>query len=246
MNDAAAEFIRSLRAAAHTRPVQAAQAPDSDTVGQAIWRSGAGHWVNSLPLAADSSIEPAEASPCQIRPSTRTSELTAMPPARASALSILRTLASVRVSGTDAAGRIWSSRVAPSAGGTHSIRPLLFIAETPDHGSWFRIDDDRVAQVDVRQGAPLVADIADALRAPVLAAVVAVAEPDVLLARYPEGVSLLWRDAGAFCATTQFVADSFSLRSRIIGISHELDATHRQVPAFAVGAVALSGREEDV
>jgi hypothetical protein len=178
----------------------------------------------------------------QIDPLDRSSELDPVSPPAASAFAVLHSLSVRRSSAVDAAGREWGSHVSPSAGGTHSIRPLLYV-RTSTGGCWFRAGRDYIVQVKVPQASALLTAMRAASDGPLFSAIVAVAEPDVLFARYPDGISLLWRDAGAFCAAAQFVADSYALRSRIIGIATELEGADRLAPACAVGAVALSGRE---
>jgi hypothetical protein len=236
----AASFLEALREAANSRPVQASDHPDPTRVAVSIRRVGREHWVQELHKTGSLRFTPSP--PTLIDPTSRSSELDEVPPLESSAFSALRSLTEVRSTGSDAAGRLWSSSVTPSAGGTHSIQPLLYLAYL-DGGRWFRNVDDTIEQVDVPQRDSLVQDLTNAARAPLFGAILAVAEPDVLFARYPHGTSLLWRDAGAFCATTQFVAESHAMRSRIIGIAAELDSTDRSTPACIVGAVALSGRK---
>jgi SagB-type dehydrogenase family enzyme len=69
------------------------------------------------------------------------------------------------------------------------------------------------------------------------ALVVAVAEPDRTLRRYPAGTAHLWRDAGAMLATVHMVATAIGLRSSIVGIGgHIADESD---DAIDVGAVAV-------
>lgn len=237
---ASASFLEALREAVNSRPVQAADRPHPTWVAASVRRVGRGHWVQELHATGSVRFTPSPRT--LIDPTSRSSELDDAPLPESSAFSALRSLTDIHSTGIDAAGRFWSSSAAPSAGGTHSIQPLLYLASL-DGGRWFRNTDDTIEQVDVPQRDSLVQALTEASRAPLLGAVVAVAEPDVLFARYPHGTSLLWRDAGAFCATIQFVADSYEMRSRIIGIAAELDPAERFTPACVVGAVALSGRK---
>lgn len=241
-------FVNSLLAATTVRPVQADENPPQASVESAVWRAGSGHWVCSLPVrrgnAVDGGEDDAHGSP--VDPLRRRSALVDVPPSRSAALALLVSMTRANAAGADGVGRRWFSRAAPSAGGTHSIRPLLLIV---DEGRlrWFRSDDEGAASCEVLVGPDQAERIEQDLRAatPAVqlhAALVAVAEPDVLFARYPEGSSLLWRDAGAFCVTAQYVAASMGMHSRIAGVARQLDVIDRAIPAFVVGAVALSGR----
>lgn len=69
------------------------------------------------------------------------------------------------------------------------------------------------------------------------ALLVAVADADRTLTRYPAGTAHLWRDAGAMLATAHLVAAATGLRSSIVGIGGQIgDETAH---AIDVGAVAL-------
>lgn len=95
--------------------------------------------------------------------------------------------------------------------------------------------------MDNPQGDALLRAACDAAHRVIEDALFAVAEPDVLLARYPSGSSLLWRDAGAFLTVAHLLAVSARAGSRVLGICVEVDASDRFVPAAAVGALALTG-----
>ncbi|HEY3673047.1 MAG TPA: hypothetical protein VGN51_19065 [Acidimicrobiia bacterium] len=67
--------------------------------------------------------------------------------------------------------------------------------------------------------------------------VVAIAEPDRTVSRYPAGTAHLWRDAGAMLTTVHIVAAAIGLRSSIVGIGGQIgDETDN---AIDVGAVAV-------
>ena len=243
-DSADAGFQSSIREAALVRPVQAAEGPEAAAVAAARYRFGDGHWVQQLHRISSTRADTIPA--VRVDPMQRRSSFApGSTPQIGSVLGVLATMSVVREEGVDDVGRSWSSRVSPSAGGTHSIRPLLWIGG--ENGGWFRSGiDGSTEEVEVPVRGELLADAAAALHvAPdsVPAVLFAVAEPDVLLARYPLGVSLLWRDAGAFCVSVQYVAQSYGLGSRILGIARELDVRERRVPASLVGAAALSERE---
>jgi hypothetical protein len=67
-----------------------------------------------------------------------------------------------------------------------------------------------------------------------------VAHPLRTLSRYPEGMSLIWRDAGALLATVHLVASDLGLSSCIVGTSGVLRTDHAgPLGPVDVGAVAL-------
>jgi SagB-type dehydrogenase family enzyme len=69
------------------------------------------------------------------------------------------------------------------------------------------------------------------------ALVVAVAEPDRTLSRYPAGTAHLWRDAGAMLTTVHLVATATGLQSSIVGIGGQIGDESEH--AIDVGAVAV-------
>lgn len=196
-----------------------------------------GHWTRLLPTAGST---PANAAAVENLPGlymqSRNSHLRSVTPDLAYALSLLTSISTVRDFGRDDSGREWESRLAPSAGGTHSIEPLLFHENT-----WFVSHDNRIRAVEVpgTQTRRLMADVEKAARVSTLtSALFAVADPQLLLQRYPKGESLLWRDAGAFVATAQFAALALGLESRIVGCSRLLDKRG----TACVGALILGSR----
>lgn len=233
---AAQAFSDALRRATAVRPVDAADlAPTAaDDAGEPRE-----HWVDQLlPLGPRRRRPSVTAAPVQI--AARTSMVSEAAD-DVSCLAVLADLRTDRARGVDDAGRRWTSRVTPSAGGTHSIQPLLMVAGSDGAPSWWRSDGQSVQQIQVPASKPLIDDVRAALRQDAIAACVfAVAEPDLVAARYPNGESLLWRDAGAFLATTQFLALGYGMQSRILGITAELGDAGRRIPAYAVGAVVLT------
>lgn len=237
----AENFTAGLRRAEHMRPRDALSSHrTADNVPrQGVPSSPPMHWIMQQPplgprLAAPTTgVEPVDVL-------ARSSRIGSGPVDRSAALSALAQLSVVRSSGVDQAGRIWTSRVAPSAGGTHAIRPLLMLNGPGMTATWWRSTGSAVQQINPSGASRLVADTIEAQRgAAVETCLFAVAEPDTLSSRYPDGESLLWRDAGAFAATAQFLAAGLGLGSRIIGIARELDSDGRTIPAFVVAAVVL-------
>lgn len=137
-----------------------------------------------------------------------------------------------------------SHRPHPSAGGRHPLSILVLAGEVEGlapgawafdpslcvltNASW---DPDRIDAVLIAASNAL-----DGLRPPAL--LLAVAEPERTLSRYPAGTAHLWRDAGALLATLHLLAASLDLASCIVGISgvigHE-DATQVDLGALAFG-----------
>ena len=73
------------------------------------------------------------------------------------------------------------------------------------------------------------------LRPPAL--LLAVAEPERTLSRYPAGTAHLWRDAGALLTTLHLLAASLDLASCIVGISGVLG--HEDAARVDLGALAF-------
>jgi hypothetical protein len=237
-------FRDSISHAQRNRPVQATSFPDVVDAARAAWRATAGHYVARLPTVPGSGkIELRLQSLGKVNLWARASSALAPSPSRTSALSALVYLAHDRKSGYDQAGRLWTSRINPSAGGTHSLRPLLCLLDETGTPHWFRsggVASD-VEEVDVADGGILLKDAANTLQGQrPECALFFLAEPDVLLSRYPLGSSLLWRDAGAMSVTAELLALGLGMGSRTLGLARELDGSDRRVPASAVGAVALS------
>lgn len=139
-------------------------------------------------------------------------------------LALLQALGSYREVRLDASGRVWQSRAHPSAGGTHSIEPVVQIRDVPGlEPGWYRQDGPSFGSI-----ARLETTTFDAIERPTDAALrgmrapailYAVADVDLIAARYPTGASLLWRDAGAFLTTGHLLATSFGATSTIVGIA---------------------------
>lgn len=237
-------FRESISRAERNRPVQATSTSDVVAAARAAWRATTGHYVSRLPVVPGSpKDEPRLQSLRRVDLSARTSSRDRRGPLRTSALSALVHLARDRQSGYDQAGRLWTSRINPSAGGTHSLQPLLSLLDEAGTPHWFRSNRDAsaVEEVSVADDDSLLDDASSTLQGErPECTIFFISEPDVLLSRYPLGTSLLWRDAGAMSVTSELVAMALGMGSRTLGLARELDGSDRQVPAAALGAVALS------
>ena len=295
------ELLRSLRQATLVQPVQAedigARGPkfrnDEHEPGAAPVR----HWLETLTAESTpcrgsggrgvetTTVSTDEASPL-IRADvgwwevleTRRSGVGDLPVNVGVLRAVMQALGTVRREHQDDVGRLWQSRVHPSAGGTHCLEPLLYVASAI--GNSVVSASDPGARVDVHHGSTHVEDpgglpvgwyrqqpgqgardlervrfddeakVIGALSAALhdlpspSAVIFAVADPDLLGARYPGGSSLLWRDAGAFLMTGHLIATAYRTLSTIVGVCVELAADSRQgTPPFVVGAVAIGATD---
>jgi len=168
-------------------------------------------------------------------------------------LSLLRTRREVR---RDAVGRQWESRGYPSAGGTHCIDLLVCANHVIGWArGWYRWSDTALAAEPVifQEGSDLLSAAQRSVRqeSPFPAAVFAIADPALLLQRYPLGVSLLWRDAGALMGIAQLVATDLHLVSTISGACVRVSTPTPVINddleghAYAVGGLILGGRVDE-
>ena len=152
-----------------------------------------------------------------------------------------------RSTGTD--GYPESSRPAPSPGARHPHVLVLVVLDVTGlmPGTWV-LDPDRACLL---PGAHPATDVtraleavADAMRTPEPppAAVFTVARPALILGRYPSGMPLLWREAGALQATVHLAAADLGLGSCIVGTAGVLHAYSGDglldTGAVAIGTVA--------
>jgi SagB-type dehydrogenase family enzyme len=153
-----------------------------------------------------------------------------------------------RWSGTDGYAR--TSRPAPSAGARHPHVLVLLVHDVAGlfSGAWV-LDPDRAvlrpAIHDPTRVSRALAAISDALRSatPPPAAVLTVAAPAATLARYPCGMPLVWRDAGALLATLHLAATDLGLASCLVGTAGILhDPDNDSDGLLDTGAVALGAR----
>ena len=155
-------------------------------------------------------------------------------------------------SGYDLAGARIDHRPAPSAGGRHPLSLVLLSRWVIGlaAGAWV-LDPDAAV---LRPAAYGSADVAAAFAAvamalhltePPPAAIFTVAHPDRTLTRYPDGISLLWRETGALLMLVHLVATDIGLGSCIAGtcgVLHQVPHSTRH--PIDLGAVALGGVPE--
>lgn len=205
-------------------------------------KSQRSHWLYSL-RALDGEIEPGAGAE-QIGGVYLQSRRSGVPralPSNSDAFAVLRAMAWVRESSLDQYGREWQSRLAPSAGGTHAISPLLY-----HRGSWYVDREAGLIEVLVEENLAndLLGDVKMAGRIDDAQSVLfGVAEISLLDQRYRNGASLLWRDAGAFLAIAQLVAISRGVESTILGIAKLLPYSTADPGAAIVGAVLMGSGE---
>lgn len=158
----------------------------------------------------------------------------------------------------DDAGTRWF-RPIPSAGARHPLIPLLLIDNVDQlpPGLW-RYDPDGHQLLLVRlpenglddEWTMLCAAGEFATRPP--AVVVLAARFDATLARYPEGASLVWRDAGVALGSLHLAATSLGLGSCILGTAGVLTDEDLAACGIAgtlagdVGALAVGARTSQV
>lgn len=151
--------------------------------------------------------------------------------------------------GTAGDGAVPVRTACPSAGGRQPFA-LVVVANDVDgleDGGWV-LDSDRAVLLPSLHTAENVAAangaVAAALRreAPPPAVVLAVARPAATLGRYPSGLSLLWREAGALLTVLHLAAADLGLGSCLVGTAGVLhDGTGPGGGLFDMGAVAVGG-----
>ena len=216
----------SVRRAARTSP----RATDTTSV-----KTHGDHWIRTLRRLGHGPTTTHTVELPAVYLQSRTSESPRVTPALAEVVGLLVLLANVRDDALDSNGREWQSRLAPSAGGTHAIEPLLF-----HEGRWLTSNGTSWQEVGLAasNASGLLKDLRLAARvAKPTAAIFGIADPNFLLQRYPKGESLLWRDAGAFLMTTELAANALGFGATIVGCSRELNESGRR--ASCVGAVLL-------
>ena len=157
-----------------------------------------------------------------------------------------------RSTGVDSTGARVDHRPAPSAGARHPITLVVLanVVSGMASGGW-TLDPDAAVLRPAVYGADQVRHALEAIAAalhicdPPPAAVVAVAFPDRTLTRYPLGISLLWREAGALLMLLHLAATDIGLGSCIAGTCGVLHAPSPSIHApIDVGAVALGAHVE--
>ena len=240
MMTSASSFISMIAVARSSRPIDALDASNTKEARGARYRSEAGHYVSQLHQIgqAQKLVGHTTSASCSSR---RTSLLTQKYIDSSTALRVLREMETPKKRGIDAAGRLWASRAAPSAGGTHSIKGLLALVDAQGT-RWFRADGGAVLEV----GSPVEVNLVEMCRPAAKGDVghasylFADAEPDVLFTRYPSGAHLLWMDAGAYLACAQMSATSMNATSTIVSFVENLSHEKRRYPAVVLGALAMT------
>jgi hypothetical protein len=152
-----------------------------------------------------------------------------------------------RRSAHDAAGVPVAQRPAPSAGARHPLTLVVLARDVPGlpRGGWALDPDAAVLRRSIH--APdasdhALAQIGDALHIshPPPAAIVAVGYPHATLSRYPDGISLLWREVGALLMLVHLAATDIGLGSCLAGTCAVLHpVTDDPWAPVDLGAVAL-------
>jgi len=141
-----------------------------------------------------------------------------------------------------------SRRPTPSAGGRHPFDLHLAIGHRveglqPGMYVFDAVSGSLVVQSDAK-GPPedLLTQVGDHLGSPSAptAVIFLVGYLDRTLSRYPAGMSLAWRDAGALLQTLHLCATDLKLRSCIAGICGAL-YSEEQGPVVDMGCLALGG-----
>jgi SagB-type dehydrogenase family enzyme len=141
-----------------------------------------------------------------------------------------------------------SHRATPSAGGRHPFDLHVVAANEVDglkRGEYLFDPASASLAPEALAGsdpAGVLTYLGDRLAAPhpPTAAIFLVAHLDRTLSRYPAGMSLAWRDAGALLQTLHLCATDLALRSCIVGTCGVLH-DDAQGPVIDMGALALGG-----
>jgi hypothetical protein len=152
-----------------------------------------------------------------------------------------------RRSGRDAAGVVIAQRPAPSAGARQPLKLVVLAHELIGQptGSWV-LDPDRAVLRPAVYAPETVkhalAQIGAALNIPELppAAILAVGRPSATLSRYPDGISLLWREVGSLLMLIHLAATDIGLGSCLAGTCAVLHPVSDEPSALVdLGAVAI-------
>lgn len=166
------------------------------------------------------------------------------PAAEEAVASLLRHATALRFRRDDGRFGSWESRAAPSAGGMSALRILVLPIEDDTPAGLYDHNDHGLLGGDVLDAArTLSADgarrLADASAGTTLQIVADTASYD---ACYDAPETLLWRDAGALCATLALIATALTLRSTILGrIGDDIAAAAQMGDAWrGAGAIHVS------
>jgi SagB-type dehydrogenase family enzyme len=172
------------------------------------------------------------------------------PPSLTEVGTVLARAGLTRERGTDRAGAPVAHRAAPSAGARHPLTLVLLAADVRglDPGSWILDPDAAVLRPGTQspeQTNQALHEIGQAIGRPGRppAAVLAVAQPDRTLSRYPLGISLLWRETGALLMLVHLAASDIGLGSCIVGTCGALHPDDGSgTGPVDLGAVALGAK----
>jgi SagB-type dehydrogenase family enzyme len=156
-----------------------------------------------------------------------------------------------RCSARDSAGSEIAQRPAPSAGARHPLA-LVVLAHNViglPAGGWV-LDPDAAVLRPAKHSPDTVhcalLRLSDALHItePPPAAVLAVGRPGATLSRYPDGISLLWREVGALLMLVHLAATDIGLGSCLVGTCAVLHPVSGNPSALVdLGAVVLGTRD---
>lgn len=144
--------------------------------------------------------------------------------------------------GDDRLGFSITQRPAPSAGAIHPIHLIL----GDKNNDWLRYDPDHHGLASLRTNGGVLAELWQAIE-PVVdpeagTALLFVAEPGKIYAKYESGNSLIWRDAGVLMGHMALVAEALQLNFCPLGITGEPWICRLDVQRQLVGVgVALLG-----
>jgi len=147
----------------------------------------------------------------------------------------------------DTAGAPVAQRAAPSAGARHPLTLIILARDVADlpPGGWALDPDAAVLRRSVHTHDAVdhaLAQIGDAMHIPQPppAVVVAAGCPHTTLSRYPDGISLLWREVGAQLMLIHLAATDIGLGSCLVGTCAVLHpVTDDPSAPVDLGAVAL-------
>jgi len=210
------QLAKALTEAHRVRPVAASGTPGRPPPrGSKLWQDGG----TPVPVTDIGPTSPFAATVARRR-STRLLG----PPSLSQIGLVVARAGLTRRSAYDAAGAPVAQRPAPSAGARHPLTLVVLARDVPGlpRGGWALDPDAAVLRRSVH--APdasdhALAQIGDALRIshPPPAAIVAVGYPNVTLSRYPDGISLLWREVGALLMLVHLAATDLGLGSCLAG-----------------------------
>jgi hypothetical protein len=169
------------------------------------------------------------------------------------ALDVIAPLVTASAEWVSEDGYVERQTFVPSAGARHPFTALiLHRADDAPHRAWAVSPSLAPQRFEVTQHEAgtqaVLRAVADALRMPDAPAtlVVLLARLRRTLVKYPDGQSLVWRDAGVFLGTAHLLAASTSIYSSIVGIAETTQFPLEGTPdsLVDVGALVLSEKEQ--